>query len=101
MLPIRSPQNLQELKKKSAPIRQGHQEAEPFKRRRSRVNGRTSKRIETCERDENGRMSLVMPLLWLTGGFNGCVYMVLCIRVQEKQRRGYCHLSIASFLSES
>ena len=39
---IRAPQNLQELKKKSAPIRQGHQEAEPFKRRRSRVNGRTS-----------------------------------------------------------
>jgi hypothetical protein len=28
---IRSPQNLQEWKKKSAPIRQEHQEAEPFK----------------------------------------------------------------------
>lgn len=31
---------------------------------------------------------------------DGCGYMVLSIRVQEKQRRGYCHLSTASFSSE-
>jgi hypothetical protein len=30
--------------------------------------------IETCERGENGWMSLVMPLLLLTGGFNSYGY---------------------------
>jgi hypothetical protein len=45
---IRYPQNLQEWKKKSAPIRLENPEAEPRKRRRSLVNGRTSARIETC-----------------------------------------------------
>ena len=45
---IRSPQNLQEWKKKSVSVRLENQEGEPFKRRRSMVNGRTSARIKTC-----------------------------------------------------
>ena len=45
---IRSPQNLQEWKKKSASVRLENQEGEPRKRRRSLVNGRTEARIETC-----------------------------------------------------
>jgi hypothetical protein len=39
---IRSPQNLQEWKKKSVSVRLENQEGEPRKRRRSLVNGRTS-----------------------------------------------------------
>jgi hypothetical protein len=62
------------MKKKSASVRLEPQKAEPFKRRRSLINGRTSSGIETCERDENGWMNLVMPPLLLTGGFNGCGY---------------------------
>jgi len=38
----------QEEWKKSAPIRLENQKGEPFKRRRSLVNGLTSARIETC-----------------------------------------------------
>jgi hypothetical protein len=45
-------------------------------------------------------MSLVMLRLLLTGGFNGCGYMVLYIRVAEKPIGGYYPLSIASFSSE-
>jgi hypothetical protein len=37
----------EEWKKKSGSVRQENQEGEPFKRRRSVVNGRTSARIET------------------------------------------------------
>jgi len=67
-------------------VRQENQEAEPRKRRRSLVNGRTSDRIETCEREENGWMSLVMLLPKLIVGFNGCGYRVLYIRVREKPK---------------
>jgi transposase len=38
----------EEWKKKSPSVRQENQEREPFKRRRSVVNGRTSSGIETC-----------------------------------------------------
>jgi hypothetical protein len=38
----------EEWKKKSASVRLENQEGEPFKRRRSLVNGRTSARIKTC-----------------------------------------------------
>jgi len=74
------------VEKKSASVRLENQEAEPRKRRRSLVNGRTSDRIETCEREENGWMSLVMLLPLLIGGFNGFGYTVLYIRVREKPK---------------
>jgi hypothetical protein len=90
----------EEWKKKFASVRLENQEGEPFKRRRSLVNGRTSARIETCERGGNGWMSLVMPPLLLIGGFNGCGYTALYIQVREKHIGGYCHLSTASFSSE-
>jgi hypothetical protein len=82
---IRYPQNLRSGKK-SASVRLENQEAEPRKRRRSLVNGRTWDRIETCEREENGWMSLVMLLPLLIGGFNGSGYTVLYIRVREKSK---------------
>jgi hypothetical protein len=41
-----------------------------------------------------------MLRLLLTGGFNGCGYMVLYIRVPEKPIGGYYPLSIGSFSSE-
>jgi hypothetical protein len=37
-------------------------------------------------REENGWMSLVMLLPLLIGGFNGCGYTVLYIRVREKPK---------------
>ena len=81
----------EEWEKKSTSSSQQNQEKIPFKRRRSLVNGRIPARIETCERGENGSTSLVMPQLLLIGGFNRCGYTVLYIRVQGKQRRGFCH----------